>query len=519
MKTIKYLSLFSGIGGFEYGISKVFGQEAECIGFSEIDEYAISVYRRWYPTHPALGSVTDIDTETLPDFDLLVGGFPCQAFSVCGQRRGFEDTRGTMFFEIARILRDKQPKYFLLENVKGLLSHKGGETFTTIIDVLTDIGYVCQSELVNSRFCGVPQNRERVFIFGVRGGGRPKVFPFRYTEEGTNDRPQGVSTCLDANYYKGISINGKQGKCRQLILHNVYGGFNESKPRVFEDYSPTVRTPQGGGHIPMVARLSNKEEDTEEVPQPSLPYDQEAGDQEVQQVGKGAVVALTERRTEEAKAVRREALKRGKDWCPRRGKELTARTDDATGTITTGVNQEQLLYDLNKADIRTLTPIEAERLQGFPDAYTHKGVVDYKTVSEGCTKRTVVAIIKKGNKLWCGTNKTELQVEVCPKTWLGEPFDVCKKTCGENIHAEIDALKKAGKNAKGATLYLIGHTFLCPDCERAVNKAGIKRVIFGKVPRQVLSNTRRFHAIGNAVTTNVIEQIMARFKEVHLCED
>ena len=162
---MKYLSLFSGIGGFELGIQNS-NIEMECIGFSEIDKYAKSVYIRHFPQHKDLGDAREIRTEDLPDFDLLVGGFPCQAFSVAGKRRGFDDTRGTLFFEIARILKDKRPRYFLLENVRGLLSHNKGETFQTILEVLSDLGYVVQWTLLNSADFQVPQRRERVFIEG-----------------------------------------------------------------------------------------------------------------------------------------------------------------------------------------------------------------------------------------------------------------------------------------------------------------------------------------------------------------
>ena len=122
---MKYFSMFSGIGGFEYGLQQS-QHDFECIGYSEIDKYARSIYERHYPNHTNYGDATRIDTKDLPDFEFLVGGFPCQAFSIAGKRKGFNEARGTLFFEIARILRDKQPRYFLLENVKGLLSHEGG---------------------------------------------------------------------------------------------------------------------------------------------------------------------------------------------------------------------------------------------------------------------------------------------------------------------------------------------------------------------------------------------------------
>ena len=162
---MKFFSMFSGIGGFELGIEKS-KHNLECIGYSEVDKYAESIYKRHFPDHIGYGDATKIRTDELPEFDLLVGGFPCQAFSIAGHRRGFDDTRGTLFFEIARVLRDKRPKYFLLENVKGLLSHDKGKTFTTILKVLSDLGYYVKWEIFNSKNYGVPQNRERLFIEG-----------------------------------------------------------------------------------------------------------------------------------------------------------------------------------------------------------------------------------------------------------------------------------------------------------------------------------------------------------------
>jgi len=164
-KEITYISLFSGIGGFELGLQNS-KHNFKCLGYSEIDKYAKQIYQKHYPNHLDLGDATKINTKELPDFDFLVGGFPCQAFSVAGKRRGFDDTRGTLFFEIARILKDKRPRYFLLENVKGLLSHDKGKTFQTILKVLSDLGYDVQWKVYNSKDYGVPQRRERVFIKG-----------------------------------------------------------------------------------------------------------------------------------------------------------------------------------------------------------------------------------------------------------------------------------------------------------------------------------------------------------------
>ena len=158
--------MFAGIGGFRSGLTRAGG--FRCVGHCEIDKYANASYQaiyepgkeeRYYP------DATQIDSADLPDFDLLCGGFPCQAFSQAGRRRGFADARGTLFFEIARIAAIKKPKYLLLENVPGLLSHNQGRTFATILSTLDELGYDVVWEVLNSADFGVPQSRKRVYIW------------------------------------------------------------------------------------------------------------------------------------------------------------------------------------------------------------------------------------------------------------------------------------------------------------------------------------------------------------------
>jgi DNA (cytosine-5)-methyltransferase 1 len=177
--TFTYVSLFSGVGGFEQALNKLGGK---CVMASEIDKYANLAYETLYG-HKTVGDITKVDAETVPDHDLLVAGFPCQAFSVAGKRLGFEDTRGTLFFEIARIAKVKRPKAMLLENVKGLISHDKGRTLDTIVQTLCDIGYTVDFEILNSKFFGVPQNRERIFIIAVRDD---LIKPEPWKIEGTN---------------------------------------------------------------------------------------------------------------------------------------------------------------------------------------------------------------------------------------------------------------------------------------------------------------------------------------------
>jgi DNA (cytosine-5)-methyltransferase 1 len=187
MQTISYLSLFSGIGGFELGFENSSSQKPEtnpsqsrfqCVGFSEIDALATKIYQRHFPDHKAFGEIESLNISALPKIDLLVGGFPCQSFSMAGLRGGFEDKRGYLFFSIARILDKKQPRFVLLENVQGLLSHEGGETFRQILAVLDELGYDLQWQVLNSKDFGVPQNRKRIYIVGhLRETCRPEIFP------------------------------------------------------------------------------------------------------------------------------------------------------------------------------------------------------------------------------------------------------------------------------------------------------------------------------------------------------
>jgi DNA (cytosine-5)-methyltransferase 1 len=149
----------------------------QCVGYSEIDKWAIQTYESHF-AHRALGDVTQIEPASLPEFELLVAGFPCQPFSSAGDRLGFDDERGTLFFDIARILQYARPRHFLLENVKGLLGHGDGETFPAIIGVLTRLGYCVEWQVLDSQDYGIPQSRERIFLVGHLGGipDRP-VFP------------------------------------------------------------------------------------------------------------------------------------------------------------------------------------------------------------------------------------------------------------------------------------------------------------------------------------------------------
>ena len=159
----KMIDLFAGIGGTRLGFYQT--KKVNIVFSSEFDEHAVKTYKANYGEQP-FGDITKIESENIPEHDILVGGFPCQAFSQAGKKLGFEDTRGTLFFEIARILKKKQPKAFLLENVKNLTLHDHGKTFEVIVNTLEELGYEVFPCLFKAKDFGVPQNRERIYIVG-----------------------------------------------------------------------------------------------------------------------------------------------------------------------------------------------------------------------------------------------------------------------------------------------------------------------------------------------------------------
>lgn len=171
-KQIRFIDLFAGIGGFRLGFESV---GCECVFSSEIDKHACEMYKKNFGDNPYC-DITTVNPNTIPDFDILCAGFPCQAFSICGKQQGFKDkTRGTLFFDICRILENKKPKVFVLENVFNLEKHDKGRTLKIMLEALINLGYTVTYKVLNAKDYGVPQNRERIIIVGNING---KQFDF-----------------------------------------------------------------------------------------------------------------------------------------------------------------------------------------------------------------------------------------------------------------------------------------------------------------------------------------------------
>ena len=333
----------------EYAFDQHQFGEPYCVGYSEIDEHAIAIYKAHFPEHKNYGDIKKINEQELPDFDLLVGGFPCQTFSIAGKRAGFSDTRGTIFFDIARIIEKKQPRFLILENVKGLLSHDEGRTFGTIIATLDELGYDIQWQVLNSKDFGVPQNRERIIIVGhLRGQSRPEVFPIARENE-TIDR----AIFADESQYR------REGKLRE-----------------YKGTSPTLTTAGGGGHIPLIIQKSQDYREKGSLRKfdrysPSLRAEMGDNHPMVLQRGRGknkgglhdVAPTVSARSYQDNNHLISKTIRAGGQKSPQ------------------GSKQNWDSYEIN-GTIRRLTPIECERLQGFPDGYTKIGIYKGKSIHE-----------------------------------------------------------------------------------------------------------------------------------------
>ena len=258
---MKFLELCAGIGGFRQALENL---GCECVGYSEIDKHAIKLYSAWYNDERNFGDITKIEAEKLPDFELLVGGFPCQAFSVAGKRGGFNDTRGTIFFDFARIMKAKKPKFAIFENVKGLLNHDGGKTYETMLRTLDELGYNAQWGILNTKFHGLPQNRERVYIVAnLRERSSTKILFER--GDGITDKVERTENGIIEQFYnrKGkthqdLGVISSEGhspallatthKNPRIVKIGDIDGLNTQYSRVYDSkgVSTTINA-QGGG--------------------------------------------------------------------------------------------------------------------------------------------------------------------------------------------------------------------------------------------------------------------------------
>ena len=294
----KFIDLFSGLGGFRLAFEKL---GCECVFSSEIDKHARDTYYNNFNEYPS-GDITKIDASEIPDHDILCGGFPCQAFSIGGRRLGFEDSRGTLFFDVARILKEKQPKAFILENVKGLVNHDKGNTLKTITNILDNIGYTFDYRVMNALDYGVPQNRERWYCIGFR-----KDLNISFTNEAEKinyifpDKTDLLFTIETDKAIENINIHLPKYACSKGIDKDKLLIANEIRPSrcSFKNDGTvpcfTAKMGTGGNNIPVVVNYGRKLTEKECLKLMGFPDDykiQAKTQQTYKQIGNSVVVTI-----------------------------------------------------------------------------------------------------------------------------------------------------------------------------------------------------------------------------------
>lgn len=317
MKSIVYLDLFSGIGGFAKGIEQS-GIKIDKHYYSEIDKHAIAVYNHNFPKSELIQDVRNVSSRTITERpDLITFGFPCQDLSIAGKGEGLEGCRSGLFFEAIRIIQELRPEVFVFENVKGLFSSNGGKDFETVLQTISDIGlYECQWQLLNTAWV-LPQNRERVYFIGSLGGkSTRKIFPIRETKKlHSKTKKQGIQGKANRNLVSCITSNLRKG------VHNQGETYFVTKPKDQAVSTLMVAGNSGGFHSDMTLIKKVKP-------------------------------VLTPLRGEKRQNGRR------------------FKNDNEPAFTLTSQDQHGVYYD---DKIRRLTPLECERLQGFPDGWTTYG--------------------------------------------------------------------------------------------------------------------------------------------------
>ena len=378
-KKMNFLDLFAGIGGFRLGMERA---GHKCVGFCEIDKFARASYKVMHNTENEI-EYHDINEVTNEAFrklrgkvDVICGGFPCQAFSIAGKQLGFEDTRGTLFYEIARATKEIKPRYLLLENVRNLLSHDKGKTFTRILKILDELGYDVEWQVLNSKNFGVPQNRERVFIVGhLRGERTYRVFPI-----GRKD--------------KGINTNGEINQVGNIGKSYNFGG-NPQVTRVYDinGISPTLNTMQGGGREPKIlVREATKQGYAVADVGDSINFSHPNSKTRRGRVGKN--IANTLLTSDEQCVVLPQIIQRPHGF-------NKGGVHNIAPTLTKSSYQENNFLKTEGVSIRKLTPRECWRLQGFPDwAFNKAQEVNsnsqlYKQAGNSVTVNVIEEIAKR----------------------------------------------------------------------------------------------------------------------------
>lgn len=296
----KFIDLFCGMGGFRIAFEQ---NNCNCVFSSDIDPFVQKTYAANFREVP-FGDITKIDEKDIPDHDIICAGFPCQSFSIAGKRLGFEDVRGTLFFDVARIIKEKKPKAFILENVKGITNHDNGRTLRTILATLDDLGYNFKYEVLNAKDYNVPQHRERWYCVGFRKDINVNIneFEFPKPQSLTNSLENIIKTCPDSNYYiSDICDNNikKYIKEKAVDVKNDTLAYEVRASRCQfknDGISPclTAKMGTGGNNVPIIVKQRRRLTERECLRIMGYPesYKIDKGTQIYKQIGNSVVVPI-----------------------------------------------------------------------------------------------------------------------------------------------------------------------------------------------------------------------------------
>jgi len=355
MRKIRIGSFFSGVEGGTLALSK---DKFELVCLSEIDEHCNKLLQDKYPNVPNFKDIKNIDTAFLPDFDLMFMGVNCQPFSISGARKGLDDPRGNLFYEIFRILKAKQPEYFLIENVVGLTNHNNGKTLITILTELSKCNYIVDFEILRSSDFGVRQNRDRVYIFGIN-----------------KDKVNGQKKVIQSSYKKFNTLSKKDDSIKSSRDKSNSSTHHRKKFEAYSKFKEDFRSYVQSRYLPN-QKAYNKRNDERELSESKI----------------------TEKLISWSKSSRTKKLENGKveKWT-----DFRIRVNDNANTLTTGdgcmaQSSATLIYNTDTDKLRKLTPSECEKLQGWGDSNYTKGfkdIIRYNMIGNGISSPVVKSIL------------------------------------------------------------------------------------------------------------------------------
>ena len=503
-KPFKYISLFAGIGGFDFGLNAVGG---ECVFASEIDKFAKQAYTTLHGLEPH-GDITKIDAKDIPDHDVIAAGFPCQSFSVAGKRGGFEDARGTLFFEVARIADEKKPKILLLENVKGLVGHDKGKTLDTIVKTLNEIGYRVDFEVLNSKYFGVPQNRERIFIVSIR---EDLIVNEPWNIEGNNVVAKGKKRISGYDDVKTFNFDFPKNETVTKRLVDVLEDAVDEKYYLDEDKTSKLVVDLKGSNsdLKVVGNASRTGYNSHNIHDPEgiSPTIAARDYKGAKMVAEGLPQVLSPKRNEYGKAIRKKYESGELKESRHNMTDLVPRTDGISNTLTTVLKDnwlaekspELMIKEATKKGYAVAKEGDAVNIS-FPSSNTRRGRVgkdgqaqtlEASGVNQGVVLPAIGA--SRGRNIENPSDRTPGN-DVVQRLELNSGGTSNTLTSVQKDNYVVEPPLRIRKLTPLECWRLQGFT---DEQHNAVEASGI-------------SNSQRYKQAGNAVTVNVIEAIGTR---------